>query len=1109
MSLSFADLGTFGVLLAAYDITPGGGGGGGVTLVTGTTNQIIVNNTNPAIPIIGIASNPIIPGNTTSASFNASGLGNVTGTGTIQVFNGAEVVLGTETTFLTDLGTDAAIIIDSVGYTVLEIISDTTLVLSSNYTGDDASGLAYTIDAPFFTMTSNQGVHIGQFKNSGTLVYDTPFTSFRPSLIPYSPDGSSSKFDITADSLNFIIDVAGNFTVNSGTDIMIQITSPGNVLMFGDLTVGSGAGAGQNIFMPTSGFNTYSPSANSSNFGGPPFSLWTFNSDNFLFNIDSSQSFVIEGSGSNIFNVIGDGTVFTTNNLLDDPLGNMFCQGNIQIDNTVEQDYKILLSGIALDGSADSGGAALCLTHNGPTNRQFAFAPSEFMSPSSDVGMIRFILGSDEPEIDALSTDLSTDLPLYFNFQQAPVYVGGNLTSNRTGGSNSWITLQSTGGGLAQIDWADGNAQITFDSTSSNAFQFSNNIEGAGDIQADGNIIAGNVAPLEIMLTNDGSNPQIQFGSSSSNTLTYDGSFNFSKGVQVGTVSCRGNALINTNDMAVTHAFSVFDSLGNYGFNIDTSLDILSSIFAVNSMGTDDTTYKYLLSGMALDGSTDTGGAALVLIHNSTGNRQFGLVASDSLLAPPDATHPIARWVMGTTGIDFSVISTDGSTNLPLIFQSGFGPAEFFGFLSIGQNLPSYKVDIQDSDAALRLDANSGTPATPSSGVAFFSNFDSGLGHSLAFYVDDAGNVTQIGEGSGGGGTVTEVTVSSDLTVDGTAGGSFTVNGTIGLPDLVTADTYQFSQIAINSKGIATSISSLGSWDNVNGNLILNGNGTSSHTGLVQCLIIGQDADVSDDSTTSGIAIGNGALAGTESVSLGLNSGSSTNSHTGAFFLGTNSDATTNGLFNITAIGYEARVGADDTIVLGRPSTSTVVGGPTANSTLHVISGTTSGTNGEDGVLRLNGINDADNNWPVSDIVTLQNAIVQDGAVTDTILIIPISSGLGGCNTFAKIVVQGIVGNNGPGISSISGTLEVAGAYDGSPGNFYINGVSTTTPVSITLNQGTTDTTTLLAAATVSLTGTSGPGTQSLIVQVTGVNANFINWIAYATYSTVQSTSNT
>jgi len=79
---------------------------------------------------------------------------------------------------------------------------------------------------------------------------------------------------------------------------------------------------------------------------------------------------------------------------------------------------------------------------------------------------------------------------------------------------------------------------------------------------------------------------------------------------------------------------------------------------------------------------------------------------------------------------------------------------------------------------------------------------------------------------------------------------------------------------------------------------------------------------------------------------------------------------------------------------------------------------------------------------------------------------------------------------------------------DGSPGNYYLNGFSNTTPVSITLVQGTADFTTSLAAAQIVLTGTSGPGSQSILVQVVGVNAQFINWNCIYDYFTTQSTIN-
>lgn len=594
------------------------------------------------------------------------------------------------------------------------------------------------------------------------------------------------------------------------------------------------------------------------------------------------------------------------------------------------------------------------------------------------------------------------------------------------------------------------------------------------------------VSPQSIVLGIDGGDlPLITFGNSG--TLQFDGSlFNFSN--------------------PITAPTATFSSA-----TVNSVLQVNGEIIADNSTAYAD---KMLLTGVALDSSTDSGGVSLVLTHNSASNRQFGLTASENLLIPPDSTHAIARWVLGGTSVDFSVVSTDGSVNLPLYFQRDFGPSEFFGFLSVGNNLPAYKLDIQDADAAIRLDGNTGIPTAPPSGVVFFSNFDIGLGHSIAFYIDDAGNVTQIGAGSGGSGTVTEVDTTSDLTVNGVPGGSFTVDGTLGLADKsgATAATYQFPQITLDAKGRVSNASNLGSYNGIDFLLILNGTGLSAHTSITNAVLIGDNADASDDSISNFVAIGKGSRAGNQGTCLGVGAGNLTTGHDIHLFLGYGADATTNNLTNVAAIGPHAEVSQDNTYGYGDPATPVSHGLniPNAQSTLHVKSGPTSGSIGSKGVLRLNGINDPANNWPVSDWVKGQNAeITSNGVSVITIASIPISNALGGCHTKAKIQISAIIGGGGPAAASAQGEIDIRGFFDDVHDTFWINGVSTTTPIPITLVAGSTDLTiSSVAIAQVVLSGTAGPGSQSILVQIIGISTILVNWNCVYEYFTTQATAN-
>ena len=396
-------------------------------------------------------------------------------------------------------------------------------------------------------------------------------------------------------------------------------------------------------------------------------------------------------------------------------------------------------------------------------------------------------------------------------------------------------------------------------------------------------------------------------------------------------------------------------------------------------------------------------------------------------------------------------------------------------------------------------------PATPSNGVRFFSQFDSGLGHSIAYYKDDDGNVTQIGAGSGGGGTVTDVDVTSDLTVDGTPGGAFSVAATIGLAVTgVTAGFNDFAAVDVDANGRITDIEQRGSFSAADNLLILNGTGVSEKVTLTAGTMVGSGADASNSSIANFLAMGTGAKAGNQGVSVGAGAGNATSGHNEHLFLGYGADATANSLINIAAIGPNSRVSANNTYAYGDAQTPASHGfnTPQALSSLHVVSKTTSGSSGSKGVLRLNGINDAVNTWPVTDKVIQQNALITTGVSAETILLIPISNALDGCITRARIQVSGIIND---GSASGAGEISVVGAFDGGS-TFYLNAVSSTTPIPITLEPGTTAPFGLpagTASAQVVLSGTTG-GVQNILVQVIGVNATTINWVAWCEYYTTQ-----
>jgi hypothetical protein len=107
--------------------------------ITGTLDQINVSE-GPDF-VISIPENPIFPGNATAGSFNSTGLGDTPGSGNIDVTNGNPVVNGHGTFFFEDLGQNSSITIDGVYYTVQQVITNETLILTESYAGVDATGI--------------------------------------------------------------------------------------------------------------------------------------------------------------------------------------------------------------------------------------------------------------------------------------------------------------------------------------------------------------------------------------------------------------------------------------------------------------------------------------------------------------------------------------------------------------------------------------------------------------------------------------------------------------------------------------------------------------------------------------------------------------------------------------------------------------------------------------------------------------------------------------------------------------------------------------------------------------------------------------------------------
>lgn len=108
---------------------------------------------------IPAATGTLASGATTAASFRR---GTTAVAGTVAVTNGSTTVTGTGTLFSSQLATGGSVCISSVCYTIASIGSNTTLTLSSAYTGINATGLTMQMGQTF-TFTNRQTAPTGVF----------------------------------------------------------------------------------------------------------------------------------------------------------------------------------------------------------------------------------------------------------------------------------------------------------------------------------------------------------------------------------------------------------------------------------------------------------------------------------------------------------------------------------------------------------------------------------------------------------------------------------------------------------------------------------------------------------------------------------------------------------------------------------------------------------------------------------------------------------------------------------------------------------------------------------------------------------------------------------
>lgn len=108
---------------------------------------------------------------------------------------------------------------------------------------------------------------------------------------------------------------------------------------------------------------------------------------------------------------------------------------------------------------------------------------------------------------------------------------------------------------------------------------------------------------------------------------------------------------------------------------------------------------------------------------------------------------------------------------------------------------------------------------------------------------------------------------------------------------------------------------------------------------------VGNNAGLTLTTGNQNVGVGSGAnqnvVTGSNNTSYGYLAGYNYDYNEGTF-IGAEADASQTGLTNVTAIGYNAKVNTDNTLVLGQPGTSVVIGGNTApagNYALNLVTG--------------------------------------------------------------------------------------------------------------------------------------------------------------------------
>src|ERR1700676_3256085 len=230
------------------------------------------------------------------------------------------------TVFSNGLGTTGQIpLYTSDGYNIgVSAATDSGTLFTINYgggpqflvsEGGTVSTLNNTLDDGSGNLTTFGNVTVGNLAGAGQNLFlpTNTYNTYDPTITSSNSGvGGFSTLTLNSDNFAFNIDPSQTFTISTSTPTLVfgvagngeVITlnntlddGSGNLLTAGNVTIGQGE-TGATLFMPIAASDTYSPNAVSSSNAG--FSMWTFSSDAFTFNLDNAEQgqFQVLGSGS-------------------------------------------------------------------------------------------------------------------------------------------------------------------------------------------------------------------------------------------------------------------------------------------------------------------------------------------------------------------------------------------------------------------------------------------------------------------------------------------------------------------------------------------------------------------------------------------------------------------------------------------------------------------------------------------------------------------------------------------------------------------------------------------------------------------------------------------